>query len=79
MTSPAPEAERCPLCGERNDCGMAAGKGGCWCFTATIPHEVLERVPPEARGVACVCPACASGKRHPAKLFARIEELMRRR
>jgi hypothetical protein len=78
VTSPALDRERCPLCGERNDCGLAAGKGVCWCFTAAIPREVLERVPAEARGVACVCTACASGRRHPAKLFARIEALMRR-
>ena len=42
--------------------GMVEGKGSCWCFHATIPPEVIERVPAEARGVACVCQGCASGE-----------------
>jgi hypothetical protein len=30
----------------------------CWCFDVTIKPEALERVPAEARGIACVCAAC---------------------
>jgi len=51
----------CPLCGRPNDCGMAAGKSDCWCRYVTIPHEVLDRIPPEKSGKACVCRACATG------------------
>ncbi|HUL76591.1 MAG TPA: cysteine-rich CWC family protein [Vicinamibacteria bacterium] len=64
MASPRPESVdpcRCPLCGEDNDCGMAKGKATCWCFFVTIPRDVLDRVPAEAKGIACVCRACAIG------------------
>jgi hypothetical protein len=50
---------------------MAAGRSTCWCFAAKVPEDVLERVPPEAQELACVCEACASGKRSP-KETARV-------
>ena len=31
----------CPLCGGPHDCGVAAGKSVCWCFSAVVPPEVL--------------------------------------
>ncbi|MGD1066040.1 MAG: cysteine-rich CWC family protein [Vulcanimicrobiaceae bacterium] len=52
--------ERCPLCDGDNACGAAAGEPTCWCFTERIPPDVLERIPPEARGRVCVCRACAT-------------------
>ena len=55
------DPRRCPLCGEGNACGMAAGQGDCWCKTLKIPPEVLERVPAAARDAACVCESCATG------------------
>jgi hypothetical protein len=81
LASPRPRAidpARCPLCGEENDCGMAKGKWTCWCHTMTIPQDVLDRVPPEAQGVACVCRACATGWPNSADLARRIEALTRR-
>jgi hypothetical protein len=51
---------RCPLCGEANDCQIAAGRATCWCFDSPVPPDVLACVPPEAQGVACVCQTCAS-------------------
>ena len=60
-TMSAVDEKRCPLCGEGNACGMAAGKGTCWCKALKIPAEVLERVPAEARDTACVCERCATG------------------
>lgn len=64
-TMPGTDATRgsdtsCPLCGGPNECGMAAGKGTCWCFSAAVPAEVVERVPAEQRGVVCVCAKCAA-------------------
>ena len=56
----AVDPSRCPLCGEANACGTAAGKGDCWCMSVTIPAEVLERVPPGARDAVCVCQRCAT-------------------
>lgn len=52
---------RCPLCGEANDCQIAAGRTKCWCFETKVPVGVLARVPIEAQGVACVCKRCAGG------------------
>lgn len=62
VTAPV-DPKRCPLCRDDNNCGAARGEATCWCFTARVPDEVLERVPPSARGVACVCEGCASGRR----------------
>jgi hypothetical protein len=53
--------DRCPLCGEPNACAMAADGGACWCFTTPIAEGVIERIPPDQRGRACVCARCASG------------------
>ena len=41
-------------------------------------QDVLDRVPPEAQGVACVCRACATGWPNSADLARRIEALTRR-
>ena len=59
--TPASEFDRsrCPLCGRPIECGAARGESDCWCQSVTIPQEVLDRVPAEARGVACVCRRCA--------------------
>jgi cysteine-rich CWC protein len=53
---------RCPLCGVDNACAMAADPAArdCWCADATISARALERVPAEAKRVACVCARCAS-------------------
>jgi hypothetical protein len=65
MHEPAPPAVTgvdptlCPICGQPNGCGAARGEATCWCETAVIPAEVLERIPVEARGRACVCRECA--------------------
>jgi len=66
MASPL-DARRCPLCGEPNVCGMAEGATTCWCTETKIPKEVLDRVPADAVDRACVCQACASGKRSSKK------------
>lgn len=67
MTTPRPAVDpaRCPLCGRENVCAMASDPDAthCWCFDVTIVPEALERVPDQARGVACVCAACAKGDR----------------
>lgn len=60
MSDAGPPADRCPICGEANECGMAAGESTCWCFEAVIPERMLDRVPEQARDRACVCPRCAS-------------------
>ncbi|HEX7452617.1 MAG TPA: cysteine-rich CWC family protein [Polyangiaceae bacterium] len=52
----------CPVCGEPNTCGMSQGKTECWCFNLKIPQESLDRVPAEAKNVACICPRCAAAQ-----------------
>lgn len=51
---------RCPLCGQPNDCQIAAGCQTCWCFETPVPPTVLARVPVAAQGLACVCRRCAA-------------------
>lgn len=53
------DAHHCPLCGDNNQCGIAAGDKSCWCFSQPVPQGVLQKLPAEARGVACVCRVCA--------------------
>lgn len=66
MTETKPDPSRCPLCGEPNRCAMLKGEADCWCRRVTIPREVIERIPPEAKGVACVCERCATASHaHP--------------
>lgn len=51
---------RCPICGQPNDCQVAAGRPTCWCFERPVPLAVLARVPFAAQGLACVCQTCAT-------------------
>ncbi|MEK8130085.1 cysteine-rich CWC family protein [Paenibacillus filicis] len=57
---PHPEASRCPLCGQDNQCALLQGKQveACWCWKASIPKGLLERISDPLRGRACVCPSC---------------------
>lgn len=64
----------CPLCGDDNECARVAGRARCWCYETTVPRAVLERVPEEARALACVCRACAKGRLHPDEARRRIDE-----
>jgi Cysteine-rich CWC len=58
-------ADKCPLCGEDNQCAMAAGKPPetCWCMTTEISAAALEALPESERGVRCICPGCANDER----------------
>lgn len=54
--------QRCPLCGQDNTCALANGEAdiqACWCLTAHIDPAALQRLTPEQRNQACLCPACA--------------------
>ncbi|MGB3068790.1 MAG: cysteine-rich CWC family protein [Ottowia sp.] len=67
MSSEALNPSHCPLCGAPNACAVeierATGQpqGPCWCMQASIsfPQALLDRVPGPARGLACICRACA--------------------
>ncbi|NML42160.1 cysteine-rich CWC family protein [Ramlibacter sp. G-1-2-2] len=62
---PAPDPSSCPLCGQANRCAeeiaRATGQaqGPCWCTQVDFGADLLARVPPEARRLACICEACA--------------------
>ena len=54
---------RCPLCGGPNACAMASPATGqspqpCWCVRETFSPALLQRLPPQAQGKACICQAC---------------------
>lgn len=79
MSADRVDPSRCPLCGQGNGCGMVAGSSECWCFSAEIPADVLNRVPAEARGGACVCRNCASKHADPAETLRKLGEVLRQR
>jgi predicted Fe-S protein YdhL (DUF1289 family) len=58
--SDAVDPGRCPLCGRVNACGIA-GPAPCWCTQLAIPKATLDSIPEAARGLACLCRACAAG------------------
>jgi len=62
-----PAAAVCPLCGQPNRCAMELERATgvpqppCWCTQVKFEPALLAQVPPDAQGLACVCPACARG------------------
>ncbi len=56
-----PSTGQCPLCGQANECAIVAGlpPESCWCMKEPVSREALERIAPEQRGKACICPHCA--------------------
>lgn len=75
MNGDAIDTSRCPLCGESNECGMAAGRDECWCTNVVIEKRTLDRLPEAARGVVCVCARCVAadqpGARRPLRVAAK--------
>jgi hypothetical protein len=56
------QAPDCPACGGPNGCAVAAvGRFdvACWCSAVRIAPARLAMLPPEQRGVACLCRRCA--------------------
>jgi hypothetical protein len=67
MTAPASfDPSHCPLCGQPNRCAMEAERATgqqqppCWCTQLTFEPALLDRIAPQARGLACICQACAA-------------------
>ena len=68
MSSPltALQPTRCPLCGQVNQCAMEVERAtgvkqpACWCTTVDFSSDLLDRLPAQARGQACICAACAA-------------------
>jgi hypothetical protein len=61
QSSSSTDTSRCPLCGQPNQCAIAAGQPAesCWCMQQPVSKEALARLAPEARGKSCICPQCA--------------------
>jgi hypothetical protein len=63
MSAPPPiDPCRCPLCGADNRCGAERGASSCWCYEVRFSSELLEQVPTQARGRACLCAACSASR-----------------
>jgi hypothetical protein len=58
---PAIDTTHCPLCGQANQCAVAAGQPAqaCWCMHTPVSREALARIAPAQRGRSCICPLCA--------------------
>jgi hypothetical protein len=61
------KANMCPLCGQINQCIMEIERETgikqtepCWCTGVKFDADLLARVPPEKRNLACICATCAT-------------------
>ncbi|MEJ2043068.1 MAG: cysteine-rich CWC family protein [Reinekea sp.] len=49
--------QHCPLCKQPNQC--QSGTGSCWCCNIDpVPQALIEQLPVEYRGKACICAHC---------------------
>jgi hypothetical protein len=50
----------CPLCGEPNQCAMAADPDAkeCWCGNKKFPRDLLAQIPDKAVRRVCICEKC---------------------
>jgi hypothetical protein len=54
------DTSTCPLCGEPNQCALAADHNAteCWCESVDFPDGLLAQIPDEAVRKTCVCQKC---------------------
>ena len=78
MTDADLDPSHCPLCRQRNECGMADGTGTCWCFDLSIKADVLNPVPRELASLACLCRTCLLDPRHQTSKLEMIRDFVRR-
>ena len=56
------EKNRCPLCGELNQCqsemAEASRDGPCWCRVEVFPATLLAALPEEEQNSRCICLSC---------------------
>lgn len=55
----------CPLCGKPNHCILQKNgvQEDCWCATETFSAKLLDLVPEEKKGKACICRDCLKKNR----------------
>jgi hypothetical protein len=49
----------CPFCKSSNNC-MAHSDNPCWCIEANVPNGLIDLLPSEYKGKACICSTCIS-------------------
>jgi len=64
----APHPQYCPLCAQPNQCAMEMERStgmkqpACWCtsptFSSAFTPALLDQVPLQAKGRACICATC---------------------
>jgi hypothetical protein len=60
-SKPIVSVDQCPLCGKENKCKQSKSNDCpdlCWCHAVDIPESLLQQIPEEARGKACICRHC---------------------
>ena len=45
----------CPICGRDNGCMLSKD---CWCYDVKVPKGLLDMVPEDKKGQACICKSC---------------------
>lgn len=56
----------CPICQGPNKCAMEIAKESgneperCWCLDAVFSSSLLDQVPHDAKGKACICIKCVT-------------------
>lgn len=46
----------CPICGNPNNCKH--DEKNCWCQNVVVPKKVIDMVPDDKKGKACICKSC---------------------
>lgn len=49
------EKSTCPICGKNNKCTHS---NNCWCHTTKVSKKVIDMVPQDKKGKACICKEC---------------------
>lgn len=49
------EQVTCPICGKNNNCRHSKD---CWCHSVRIPKDLLDLIPVDKKGKACICKSC---------------------
>ena len=60
VTRPKIDTAVCPLCGQPNNCAMAADPSAtqCWCGDLKFPQELMDQVPENVIHQTCICRNC---------------------
>ncbi len=51
-------AAYCPMCDEKNSCGMEKGETTCWCFSVTFSKDLKANLENNFANKSCICKNC---------------------